>query len=136
MGTNYYVELENVCTCCGRGGERLHIGKSSAGWCFGLHVDPERNIRSLEDWKKVWAGKQIISEYNEPITEEKMLSIILDRKWKGKSDTPFGYRSWENFHQANHSVPGPNNLVRSRIDGIHCVGHGDGTYDLILGGFS
>jgi len=26
----------------GGGDERLHIGKSSAGWCFSLCVDPER----------------------------------------------------------------------------------------------
>ena len=43
MGTNYYFEdSSEVCECCGRGAESLHIGKSSGGWCFSLHVMPER----------------------------------------------------------------------------------------------
>lgn len=30
---------------------------------------------------------------------------------------------------------GPNNLLRSKIDGVHCIGH-DGMCDLIIGDFS
>lgn len=31
METNYYVEEEKTCECCGREGELKHIGKSSEG---------------------------------------------------------------------------------------------------------
>lgn len=31
---------------------------------------------------------------------------------------------------------GPNNLLRSRVDGVNCIGHGEGTWDLIAGEFS
>ena len=49
MGTNYYLHRPrtNECEHCGRADEAppLHIGKSSSGWCFSLHVrradDPE-----------------------------------------------------------------------------------------------
>ena len=37
MGTNYYLETD-ACDKCGRGDGPLHIGNSSAGWCFALHV--------------------------------------------------------------------------------------------------
>ena len=37
--------------------------------------------------------------------------------------------------QNHHAIPGPNGLLRHRI-GEHCIGHGDGTWDLIRGEFS
>jgi hypothetical protein len=45
------------------------------------------------------------------------------------------YKSEAEFHRANQSERGPNNLLRSKIDGVHCVGH-DGMCDLIAGDFS
>lgn len=27
-------------------------------------------------------------------------------------------------------------LIRAKVDGAHCVGHGEGTYDYIVGDFS
>ena len=36
MGTNYYLNDR-------------HIGKSSAGWYFALHIYPEENINSLDE---------------------------------------------------------------------------------------
>lgn len=54
MSTNYYVHLEKrsggtPCARCGHppgAPERLHIGKSSAGWVFLLRVYPGR----LDSW--------------------------------------------------------------------------------------
>lgn len=89
---------------------------------------PEKGIKTLEDWKKFWSGKQIIDECDAPITEERMLSIITERSWEAPVPP--------NFHKDNQSQPGPNNLVRHRIDGRHCIGHGDGTWDYITGEFS
>lgn len=119
MGTNFYLEEDGT-----------HIGKSSGGWCFSLHIYPENGINSLEDWKKEWAGKQISDEYGRLLSEEEMLGIITNRNWnscKEKSDA---------FLRQNHAVRGPNNLLRSEVDGIHCVGHGDGTWDYCIGDFS
>lgn len=48
MGTNFYFyenpEINEE--------DALHIGKSSAGWCFSLHIIPELGIRDLSDWTK------------------------------------------------------------------------------------
>lgn len=59
-----------------------------------------------------------------------MLNIVTNRRWDG-----FAIRSDTFLHQ-NHAVMGPNNLCRSEIDGIHCIGHGDGTWDYHIGEFS
>lgn len=138
MGTNYYL-YKNTCECCGRGDEERHIGKSSGGWCFALHVYPREEINNLDDWRELFAtrGVSIKDEYGDTISSLAMLDIITNRSWKGdKEKTPYGYVSWEQFHRDNHSLFGPNNLLRSKIDGVHCVGHGEGTWDLIIGDFS
>jgi hypothetical protein len=36
----------------------------------------------------------------------------------------------------NYSERGPNFLLRHRVNGRHCIGHGPGTYDYIAGEFS
>jgi len=111
MGTNYYL-TEESCPHCGRSGERLHIGKSSAGWCFALHVTDD--IKSLADWQALWSkpGAKIVDEYGDAFTPEAMLAGITERSWKGGEPR------------------------RHPLDGSHCIGHGDGTYDLIPGEFS
>jgi hypothetical protein len=56
MGTNYYSvrrgveELDSDAFWALRDEDSddcLHIGKSSLGWCFSLHVIPERGINTL-----------------------------------------------------------------------------------------
>ena len=138
MGTNFYVRFE-PCKTCGRSDEEYHIGKSSGGWCFTLHVEPDENINTLEDVKKIWekSGSKIYDEYGGEISSEKMMEIITDRKWKRKKFMPDGwYKSEEEFYEKNHAVKGPNGLVRHKIDGDHCIGHGEGTWDYITGEFS
>ncbi len=132
MGTNYYwvEEKQPACVHCGREAveERMHIGKSSAGWCFSLHVTDE--IKSLEDWMLVWKRPgHIENEYNEKLTVEEILDRITNRgvppgTWKDSSDL-----------SRNSAIPGPNNLARHAI-GWHVVGHGPGTWDLCEGYFS
>lgn len=128
MGTNFYFEKEHPCQHCGRGGNQHHIGKSSAGWCFSLHVDDE--IKSLDDMVKAWHGKRIVDEYGETITEADMLRRIKERSWERKGPIDHGW-----YHQ-NGAIPGPNGLARHSIDGRHCIGHGEGTWDLVTGEFS
>jgi hypothetical protein len=63
---------------------RLHIGKSSFGWCFGLAV--HEGIQSLADWERVWAtpGVHIEDEYGRPFSVEEMRDRITKRSWKSK----------------------------------------------------
>lgn len=138
MGTNYYLIDQEACPTCGREGDndRLHIGKSSVGWCFSLHVIPEEGLNSLDDWKQRWPGKKIVNDYGDLVSEDKMLRCITERsskegeaKWER---SPAGYESWAEFHRMNGSKQGPNGLVRHRSDSCW----GPGTWDLISGDFS
>jgi hypothetical protein len=131
MGTNYYYFRKPKCECCGREFEPLHIGKSSVGWCFLLHVEPELGINTLDDWKSWFKvkGSYIRNECNEIRSEPEMIQIITER-FVGIPIT----RNPKWLEQ-NHAEPGPNNLLRSQV-GRGCVGHGDGTWDYITGEFS
>lgn len=114
MGTNYYLHQKPDCECCGRPFEPLHIGKSSGGWCFALHVMPEDNINTLDDWRELWIkpGTFIRNEYGENVLIDDMESIITERTCHGGKPR------------------------RIDIDGRHCIGHGAGTWDYIVGEFS
>ena len=144
MGTNYYLHTKPPCTCCGRPYPPLHIGKSSAGWCFALHVIPEEGINDLDDWRKLWSqsGAYIEDEYGDAISAYVMEEMITNRHWpypvfdaKGMRQTCDGYVTEEDFHRQNRSQRGPNGLLRSALGG-NCVKHGDGTWDCIEGEFS
>lgn len=131
MGTNYYL-WQDVCAVCGRPSSVLHIGKSSGGWCFSLHVDSDNGIEDLEDWQNRWnqKGSLIKDEYEDLVTPEMMLEIIINRTCADrKAPTP-------QWCKENHAKPGPNNLARHRIDERHCIKHGAGTWDCIIGEFS
>jgi hypothetical protein len=132
MGTNYYLK-KNICKCCNRYDE-LHIGKSSVGWCFSLHVIPEQGINNLDCWRSEFAapGTEIRDEYNEPVTVDDMVNIITKRvRWAGGEP-------WDmEMMRQNHAEPGPNGLVRHAVsESSRCIGHGEGTYDYITGDFS
>lgn len=114
MGTNYYLHQKPDCECCGREFESLHIGNSSGGWCFSLHVIPEEGINTLDDWRARWAapGAFVRNEYGEYVQLEDLEKIITQRRWRGEFPK------------------------RHDIDGCHCIGHGSGTWDYITGEFS
>ncbi len=80
MGTNYYLRYPK-CKHCGQRPKDLHIGKSSAGWCFGLHVYPEDASlpQNSDDWEKLFDTYQIFDEYGEEISVCGMMETILDR---------------------------------------------------------
>ena len=126
MGTNYYLKKESPskCVTCKHDPDEkvLHIGKSSYGWCFSLHIIPEEGINSLDDWKAAWgaSGAKILNEYDEEVLPEDMLKIITTRgpgKWSPEGMEPHRHSP---FHSEN---PGT-------------VREGPGSYDLILGDFS
>ena len=139
MGTNYYLH-EDVCHHCGRSDDLLHIGKSSGGWCFALHVIPEEGLNSLGDWadrlgRVDGESAKIKNEYGDELLPSNMMAIITERKCTGSKDLIW-YDSEDDFHRRNHSERGPNGLIRRCVDGEHCIAHGAGTWDLIKGDFS
>lgn len=128
MGTNYYLIKHRPCAHCKRGYEEgLHIGKSSMGWNFALRVYPLRDghsdyhlkdhdipaeaITRLEDWIPLFKQYGVVDEYKDEITPAEMLEIITDRRKRGS-------------------------LQRHNVDGTHCIAHGPGTYDFMIGEFS
>lgn len=132
MGTNYYCEHKNF---------NLHLGKSSAGWVFALHVYPERGIFDLYDWEPLMNDSVIVDEYERIMTPDQMIRIITQRGASMPLEERLLSSSYKNitleqFLEINHAEPGPENLLRSKIDGVHCVGHGSGTWDLHVGDFS
>jgi len=164
MGTNYYLypkeQPKTACPACGhffqpsgdyiRETGPLHIGKSSAGWCFSLRVYPQdecpetwlglKEPENLKEWEGLWSRDDVIikSEYGEIVAPERMLSFITDRhgRIEDMNGPPYGYESWRDFYKANSAQPGPSGLLRHKIGVGHCIAHGDGTYDLIAGEFS
>lgn len=122
MGTNYYLLEPNedyisTCPIVSKTEPKYnmtHLGKSSGGWTFGLHVYPEREIDTLCDWIKIMQEYDsdndlyIIDEYYEVYSLEKFLSVVRDRK----------------------------STKRRKIDNNHCIGYGEGTWDYLIGEFS
>ena len=112
MGMNYYWYKNKPCPACGRNDDPLHIGKSSMGWMFSLHVIPELDINDLDDWKKKFALKNsyIENEEREKVTPKEMIDTITKRRH------PLGLR--------RHDIS------------EFCIKHGLGTWDCLLGEFS
>ena len=141
MGTNYYVaDKSKYCEHCGRGEKTIHLGKSSAGWCFTLNVHPKRDIHNWKDILKFVKGKKIFNEYDEHITLAEFIDVVEHRSWDyPRSEMDFSCypycKSLKDFLKRNNAVLGPNNLLRHEISDF-CIGHGEGTYDYIVGDFS
>ena len=115
MGRNFYLKIETEA-----GIERLHIGKSSYGWAFTLHVIPEKGLTSLRAWRNFIMGgnKKIVDEEGGEVGKRELLRIITERhKWI----------------PGNKKVVG---LARTRLGVDGCIGHGKGSWDLIEGEFS
>jgi hypothetical protein len=132
MGTNYYVNV-NICPHCNVAEKEYHIGKSSYGWCFSLHVIPEEGINSLEDWDKFISENRckITDEYGKQISWKELKETVICNR----ENFSALHNDDENFYEENHCEPGPYGLVRHKIDGVHCVGQGSGTFDFIVGEF-
>lgn len=135
MGTNYDWYSSKPCAACGQQVAPLHIGKSSGGWCFSLHVYPEafdNGPRNWEEWKELifQPDTEIRDEYGEIVSPDRLVDIVTKRSWP--RDRTLG-QEW--FTQ-NHAVPGPNGLARHAVDLVHCINHGEGTWDYCVGDFS
>ncbi|TNC14946.1 hypothetical protein FF100_05060 [Methylobacterium terricola] len=80
MGTNYYVDFKPPCPCCGEGGEKLHIGKSSGGWEFLFAPYPEHGLTSFAAWKDYLKDRTILNEYGDTITLADLINIVEAKK--------------------------------------------------------
>ena len=129
MGTNYYA-YRNVCERCGRGDEPLHIGKSSAGWCFSLHVYPELGLTDWPEWEEYLAKVTSVvrDEYGEAVTLEGLRQRVTERAWNGQPSSATWLRE-------NHAVAGPKGLARHCLND-RCIKNGAGTWDCLVGDFS
>ena len=110
MGCNFYwIPQDKVCPTCGHNpSERLHIGKSSAGWVFALHVIPEKGINTLYDWIRtmITPESEIRDEYGTKHSVENMLGIIMGRaeglQRDSRSWNSVGEGTWD-YHQGEFS---------------------------------
>jgi hypothetical protein len=135
MGTNYYAVFQIKAGEWRNAyidgiSERVHIGKSSSGWCFALRVDNDRGLTSLDAWTEFLRECRIEDEYGSPCTLDELLSLITDRR--GRPTRPEPGSEWL---ERNNAAIGPNGLVRHRI-GQYCAAHGQGTWDMMVGEFS
>lgn len=91
MGTNYYVEAPN--TPWGET-QRLHVGKSSAGWVFAFQVHnlDEVQLRTTEDWRKFLDGMvehgpcRLLDEYGHEHTVEEFWEWVEKKKGLSRGD--------------------------------------------------
>ena len=152
MGTNYYLR-QQPCSQCGHVPAELHIGKSSAGWNFGLRIYPKIDgkpvrvlgqlvrlgavdhdvllklwnvdeICELDDWRPLFDRFPIFDEYDSPVSVDDMIATITARAH------PNGLAS---RLTAGPDLMGPyHDPVRMRDDTFA----GKGTYDLCNHEFS
>lgn len=100
METNYYFQ-PNGCEHCGHNPDLIHIGKSSYGWNFLLHVDPVIGLNNLDDWKKRWESGSIVDEYGGIFTPDQMLESIMGRprNWQSSVELSdrhsYGGETWD-----------------------------------------
>lgn len=78
MGTNYYVQTPpcpNACEHCSAT-ERIHLGKSSAGWRFLLYADPEwPRDEAFAHWVRRALSGQITDEYGHQCTLADLMNL-------------------------------------------------------------
>lgn len=147
MGTNYYLHQQTGLPAPDHV-VVMHIGKSSAGWCFSLHVMPEQGICDLHDWialiEKLGPAAKIRDEYGTELLLYELMEIITIR-WRDRpvEESVGSYNKFlgssqtlEEFLNSNHAELGPNNLLRHRLRDRWCVKQGSGTWDCLTGEFS
>jgi hypothetical protein len=105
MGTNYYLRTD-VCAHCSRERERIHVGKSSAGWPFlfrGYRKWPPDGvphpITSAKEWRDFIAraikfdNAKLFDEYGKEQDVEKLWEFAKSKlsETRGPEASP-GYR--------------------------------------------
>lgn len=141
--------------------QRIHIGKSSMGWHFGLCIYPECGINTLDDWIKLFRsfGNIIVDEEDRELKTSEMLDRIENRKQPefekyesedqyekavvenyndiNKTISIFKHKTYDSYDEIlmeNHACRGLNGLWRRQKDQYTSYPIPDGTYDLIISG--
>ena len=85
MGTNYYWTPPK-CDHCGRDDGARHVGKSSFGWRFTLHVYDD--VPDLAAWiaKFNEPGSTLKDEYGRDVTSVQLFDLIYAKR-DGKRDS-------------------------------------------------
>lgn len=124
MGVNYYVSNPKTPDRFG-----MHIGKSSGGWCFSLRVYPEYSLTTFQHWL------DFLAKLPEPCvmdgeggfyTVAQFKRVVENRMW-AHANSAFVRK----YLDSGEAVMGRNGLLSVPVDGVHCVGHGEGTWDYI-----
>lgn len=81
MGTNYFTYADSTCNNPAHT-ERLHIGKSSAGWEFGFQGYPDKGLTSWRAWREFLSDdghghpRYIEDESCQTLTLERLTEIV------------------------------------------------------------
>lgn len=88
MGTNYYAEFGN--RIYPYKANRIHIGKSSSGWAFALHLDLTKGLGTFLEWRNFYSQPQIIirTDAGETIHPKEMTQIITARDYRNYKMDP------------------------------------------------
>lgn len=89
MGTNYYAKI-NICSCCNRPEETVHLGKSSAGWSFALQYNGGRFYTDFKGMKSWLKDKVIENEYGEKVSKEVFIDMVEIKKKIKDPDADYG----------------------------------------------
>jgi len=123
MGTNYYAQWDS-CKHCKRADEydRFHVGKSSWGWMFSLHVIEQR------DWDDDKYGMEAPQDYEGWL---KFLTHSNVRVFDEYSQEMDGALFMDQV-VANRQ----GDLQRHSLDGKYYTANGKGTWDMCRGEYS
>lgn len=92
MGTNYYVVTDvcvNACEHCSAS-ERLHLGKTSAGWRFLFRADPAwPRDEAFSHWVRRALSGTIIDESGRACTLADLLNMAVGRQDAAPSVSDF-----------------------------------------------
>lgn len=91
MGTNYYAKI-NICPCCKRPEETVHLGKSSYGWTFALQYNGGKFYVNFKEMKKWLKDKVIENEYGEKVSLDDFVELVESKKKIKNPDADYGIR--------------------------------------------
>jgi len=92
MSTNYYLKY-NICECCNRF-DKIHIGKSSAGWQFvfrGHGEDFMPVLQTYDQWMDFIENQlyeetaKIVNEYGKEIEYQEFINMVKEKQENPKN---------------------------------------------------
>ncbi len=93
MGTNYYLNTD-YCPCCGQSKQRLHIGKSSAGWRFNFDGEDLKTM-DIDKIKEKLKYGNIENEYGEQFSYDDFFAMVEQKQ----AEEPRSHDSYTLFVQ-------------------------------------